>query len=362
MASENIKPSIFSQTPHDIEDFCAHVKLPKFRAKQLIEWIFTHRESSLENMKNLPKDLKKTLNESFDWSLPEIISQLDAEDGATKLLLKGKKNQIFETVILRYKDRTSLCVSSQVGCKLACNFCQTGKLGFFRNLESSEIIAQFLLAQKILKEEGKRLSHIVFMGMGEPLDNFDRVVESINLLTKPECYGLSARKVTLSTSGITPKIDLLSQKVRASLAISLHATNDPLRSELMPINKKYPLASLKESLLKYQKDTGQKITIEYILIKDKNCSLKEAKELVKFLHGLRAKVNLIPFNPHPGLPYLRPDESEITAFQKHLSLRGYPSPVRYSKGLDVSAACGQLAAKNQSILASAPTRKNVVYA
>ncbi|MFK7825271.1 MAG: 23S rRNA (adenine(2503)-C(2))-methyltransferase RlmN [Oligoflexales bacterium] len=353
--------SIFSLYPDEISHLVnGSGKLPKFRVKQLLEWIFTHREHELANMSNLPKSLRDSLASTFDWSMPELMSKLDGSDGATKLLLRGSRQQIFEAVILRYEGRTSLCVSSQVGCKLACSFCQTGKLGFFRNLSAEEIVGQFLLANKILEPESRKISHIVFMGMGEPLDNFEHVVKAVNLFTRADCYGLSARRVTVSTSGITPKIGLLAEQARASLAVSLHAARDDLRSELMPINRRYPLAVLKEQLVSYQEKTGEKITIEYILIKNKNCGIREAKELVRFLHGLRAKVNLIPFNSHPGMDYDRPEESDILLFQKYLSKRGYPAPVRYSKGLGVSAACGQLAAKHQQNLSDAPRRKSVV--
>ena len=353
--------SIFSLYPDEISLQVNDLgKLPKFRVKQLLEWIFSHREHELDKMSNLPKSFKERLASSFDWSMPEVLSKLDGSDGATKLLLRGPKQQIFEAVILRYEGRTSLCVSSQVGCKLACSFCQTGKLGFFRNLRTEEIVGQFLLANKILEPEDRKVSHIVFMGMGEPLDNFEHVIKAVNLFTRADSYGLSARRVTVSTSGVTPKIGLLAEQARASLAVSLHAARDDLRSELMPINRRYPLAVLKEELLGFQNKTGEKITIEYILIKNKNCGIREAKELVKFLHGLRAKVNLIPFNAHPGMDYDRPEESEILAFQKYLSKRGYPAPVRYSKGLGVSAACGQLAAKHQQNLSAAPRRKSVI--
>lgn len=353
--------SMFSLYPEEIrQKLDESWKLPKFRVKQLLEWIFTHREYDPDNMSNLPKTFKESLAEHFDWHMPEIVSRLDGDDGATKLLLRGSKQQVFEAVILRYEGRTSLCVSSQVGCKLACSFCQTGKLGFFRNLKAEEIISQFLIANRIVGPESRKISHIVFMGMGEPLDNYEQVIKAVNLLTREDGYGLSARRVTVSTSGISPKIGLLAEQARASLAVSLHAARDDLRSELMPINRRYPLANLKSQLLNYQEKTGDKITIEYILIKDKNCGPREAKELVKFLHGLKAKVNLIPFNAHPGMDYDRPDEAQILTFQRYLSKRGYPAPVRYSKGLGVSAACGQLAAKHQRNLDEAPKRKSVV--
>ena len=243
---------------------------------------------------------------------------------------------------------------------MACSFCQTGKLGFVRNLTTHEIIAQYVQAARVVRAEGRRLSHVVFMGMGEPLDNYDNVVKAVNMLVAPDGFGLSARHVTVSTSGIVPKIAELARDARCALAVSLHAARDDLRKELMPINRRWPLEELKKSLIDYQQVTGNKITIEYILIKDKTCGLREAKELVKFIHGLQAKVNLIPFNSHPGMEYQRPSDAEIRAFQEHLSERSIAAPVRYSKGLDVSGACGQLAAKTQDSLNQAPERNRVL--
>lgn len=335
-------------------------KIPGFRATQAADWIFKFFVTSPEQMSNVSKDLRASLAQDFDWTLPEIVSALNSKDGSTKLLLKTPTGQYIESVILRYEGRVSLCVSSQVGCKMACSFCQTGKLGFFRHLTTHEIIAQYLIAARIVREEGRRLSHVVFMGMGEPLDNYDNVVKSVNMLVSPDGFGLSARHVTVSTSGIVPKIRELAQDARCALAVSLHAARDDLRQEIMPINRKWPLSELKSALLDYQRETGDKITFEYILIRDKNCGLREAKDLIKFLHGFKAKVNLIPFNSHPGMPFDRPTDDEIRAFQVYLAERSIAAPVRYSKGLDVSGACGQLAAKTQESIHLAPARKNVV--
>ncbi|MCB9228890.1 MAG: 23S rRNA (adenine(2503)-C(2))-methyltransferase RlmN [Deltaproteobacteria bacterium] len=359
---EGSTPHILSQTPDALIRQIGEMGQPAFRARQLVDWLFQKRISDPDRMSNLPASFRTQLRDSFDWSLPGIVSRLDSEDGASKLLLRDAKGMQFEAVILRYEGRTSLCVSSQVGCKLACRFCQTGKLGFFRHLRADEIIAQFMLANQLLESEERRISHVVFMGMGEPLDNPDSVLAAVRLLTSPDAFGLSYRRVTVSTSGLVPGIMRLADKSLCSLAVSLHAARDELRTELMPVNRKYPLAELKEALLFWQKQTGQRITIEYILIRDKNATRREAKELVRFLHGLRAKVNLIPFNPHPGLEYQRPALREIEDFQSYLSARGYPSPVRYSKGMEVSAACGQLAAKHQESIFSAPLRRNVVTA
>jgi 23S rRNA (adenine2503-C2)-methyltransferase len=353
------KTHVLSLSPQDLAALVVSWGDSSFRGKQVVEWLFSKRVFDPDAMSNLPKDLRQKLREELDWTLPPVEERLESQDGSTKLLLRSGRGLI-ESVVLRYEGRTSLCVSSQVGCKLACSFCQTGKLGFVRHLSTAEILAQFAIANDIVKPEGRRISHIVFMGMGEPLDNYDNVIAAVNRLTGKDAFGLSVRNVTVSTSGIVPKIISLAKDAQCALAVSLHAARDTLRQELMPINRRWPLAELKAALLEYQKMTGDKITIEYILIQDKNCGPTEAKELVRFLHGLKAKVNLIPFNAHPGLPYGRPDDETIRAFQVYLAERSIPAPVRYSKGLDVSAACGQLAAKQFDTLHAAPARARVL--
>lgn len=356
-----VKPHFLSLTPQALGDLVRSWGEPSYRAAQVQSWIYERHVASALEMSNLPRALRDQLATELSWDLPEIDSCLEAPDGSSKLLFRTARGLI-ESVILRYEGRVSLCVSSQVGCKLACSFCQTGKLGFVRHLEGWEIAAQYYVAARRVKSEQRRLSHVVFMGMGEPLDNYANVVAAVNLLTGAGGFGLSARHVTVSTSGLAPQILNLARDVRAALAVSLHAARDDLRTELMPINRRYALEELKAALLSYQQATGDKVTIEYILIKDKNCGQREAKELVKFLHGLRAKVNLIPFNAHPGMPYERPSDETIRAFQKYLADRSIAAPVRYSKGLDVSAACGQLAAKKLSDLNASPARARVLTA
>lgn len=352
-------PHIFGFSPDAIKSRLSEWGEPRFRAQQLCEWIFTARQWQPEAMLNLSKSLRHRLAAEWRWDMLPLDSKLDGADGSTKLLFRSQRGLV-ESVILRYPGRVSLCLSSQVGCRLACSFCQTGKLGIVRDLETWEIVAQYAAAAQIVAAEGRRISHIVFMGMGEPLDNYEAVTAAVRLFTGPSGYGLSARHVTVSTSGIAPRIGQLAGDVRAALAVSLHAARDELRSELMPINRRYNLATLKAALVDYQQKTGDLVTIEYILIKDKNCSQREAKDLVRFLSGLRAKVNLIPFNAHPGLPYERPDDNTIRAFQVYLAERSIPAPVRYSKGLEVSAACGQLAAKRLEELQDTPRRQNVL--
>lgn len=354
------KPSFFGSSPQDVRELFASWDLKPYRAKQISQWYFGKRFFSLDQMTDLPTSLRTKLLDEFTWDLPEIVSSLDSPDGATKLLLRSGKNQMIETVILRYENRTALCVSSQVGCKLSCAFCQTGKLGFFRNLTTAEILGQFALAESIVQKESRSITNVVFMGMGEPLDNFEPVVKAVKILIDAEGFGLSHRKVTVSTSGLADKIRLLSERTRVALAISLHACRDELRDSLMPINKRYPLVELKQAIQHYQEATDTKITFEYILIKGKNMGQREAKELVQYLQGISCTINLIPFNAHPGMPFERPSPEEIATFQKYLLDRGFVAPVRYSKGGEVSAACGQLAAKNSENLDKVPQRKWVI--
>ena len=329
-----------------------------FRAKQILEWVFRHRVRDPESMGNLPRDLRAALAERFAWELPAVRDRLDADDRSFKLLLDSPRGLV-ETVVMRYEGRTSVCVSSQVGCKLGCRFCQTGRLGFVRNLASAEILAQIAVADDLVKPEGRRVSHVVFMGMGEPLDNYDEVLVAVRRLVAKDGFALKPSAVTVSTVGLPDGIRRLAGDVRCGLAVSLHAAADDLRAQMMPIARTTPLADLKDALLTWQRATGDRITFEYILIKDLNGGPREAKALVRFIHGLRAKVNLIPFNAFPGLPYERPDADEIRAFQKYLADRSIPAPVRHSKGLDISAACGQLAAKQGAALEERPLRQRL---
>lgn len=361
-SQEQLKRPLFLETRTSLEKTLLDWGYPKFRANQVNDWIFLKKATNLAELKNLPKDLLDKLGSHFSWELPKVISKLDSSDGSTKLLLKGEKDQAFEAVILRYENRTSLCVSSQVGCKRACTFCQTGKLGYFRNLKAYEIVGQFLLANQILKAEGRKVTHMVFMGMGEPLDNFVELVAALKAFTKEESYQFSPRKITVSTVGIPEKIVELAKTVPTRLALSLHVALDEERTKLMPVNRRHPLSQLKESLLEYQKLSAHRITIEYLLIEGINNETRHAKALVRFLDRVKAKVNLIPYNTHPGMPFERPTNESVEAFQAYLVKRKIPSPIRYSKGLDVSGACGQLAAKSFENLQEAPKRKNVISA
>lgn len=357
------KPHLLALTRSELKAALATAGEKPFRAGQIWDWLYAKKVVDPELMVNVPKATRLKLVSHFDLSLPTLLNRLDSKDGSSKLLFKNAKGRMIETVIMRYEGRTSLCVSCQVGCKLACSFCQTGKLGFVAHLSEAEILGQFIAANQMLRDEGKAITHVVFMGMGEPLDNYNNVVPAIAKLISPDAFGLSHRKVTLSTSGMVPKIyKLIEDGCEAALAVSLHAATDALRTELMPINRKYDLKALKDALVHYQQVTGKTITLEFILIKDQNCTIAQAKALVKFIHGMKVKVNLIPFNAHPGLPHQRPSEDEILAFQRYLSTRSIPAPVRYSKGLDISGACGQLAAKTMNVNQALPARANLIAA
>ena len=318
---------------------------PAFVAKQIYRWIFQKGLVDPNSFSNLSKKLREALFKEFRWDLPKVDTTLHSEDGSTKYLLVTPDGLYTEMVLMPSEKRTTLCISSQVGCRMGCTFCQTGKLGFKRNLSRGEILAQLILANQALKA-----TNIVFMGMGEPLDNFDEVVAACLTMIDPNAFGLSKHRVTVSTSGLVPEIRRLGKEAPVRLAISLHSPDDERRSKLMPVNRKYPLSVLKEALLEYPYHPRHGITFEYVMIKGENDTTWHAKKLVKFLHGLKAKVNLIPMNHFPGSTLSTAGNEEIHAFQKYLTDRSIPAPVRYSRGQDISGACGQLAAKREDEL------------
>ena len=339
----------------DLQDWVQwanHHQFPSYRGKQIYEFIFKKFAVHPDEFSNLPKDIKSKLLETIEFSLPSIDTQLKSNDQSVKFLLKTKDNFFMECVWMPSETRTTLCVSSQVGCKMACTFCQTGKMGLSRNLSSGEILSQIILANRYALSTPftRNVTNIVFMGMGEPLDNFEAVVKALKIMTSEDGLNLSKNRVTVSTCGLIPEIKKLAENVAVSLAISLHTADEEERSKMMPINKKYPLKDLKEALLQYPQNTRHGITFEYVMIHDQNDSIGHAKKLVKFLHGLKAKVNLIPMNPHPGSTMVATDPERLKAFQSYLSERSIPAPIRYSRGQDVSAACGQLAAKRENEL------------
>lgn len=320
-----------------------------FRATQLVKWVHQQGTVDLDGMTNLSKALRDELRESTELRLPEVKLEQRSKDGTIKWLLDVGADNAVETVFIPEPDRGTLCVSSQVGCPLACVFCATGLQGFNRNLRTSEIIGQLWLARNRLGEiesPPRRISNIVMMGMGEPTMNLDNVIPALNLMLDDNAYGLARKRVTVSTAGHVPGIDRLAKECPVSLAVSLHAPDDDLRNELVPLNKSFPIRDLMDACRRYGDiDRRGSITFEYILLAGVNDSAAEAKALVKCLRGVPAKVNLIPYNPVPGLPYARPTEASIVAFRQHLIDAGLITITRRTRGDDIDAACGQLAGK-----------------
>lgn len=316
-----------------------------YRAKQILKWVYKSKIDGFDHMTNIKKDLRHLLSTQF------IIQRLVTEkietstDGSRKYLFKLNDGKYVESVWIPEKKRSTLCISSQIGCAQRCAFCLTGSAGFIRNLTPGEIINQVLEVERD-EQHTKRLTNIVLMGMGEPLANYINVIKAINMMTNTE-YGLgySARKITLSTAGIVPKLSQLSNDTDVSLAISLNATDNQTRNELMPINQTFPIEKLLEACRAYPLKPRQKITFEYILIKGMNDSDKHAKQLSQLLKPIKAKINLIPFNEYPGSNFKRPDETRINQFRDILVKDNYTVITRYSKGQDISAACGQLSVK-----------------
>ena len=322
----------------------------RFRAVQVMKWIHQLGADNFEDMTNVSKELRRKLQDVAEIRLPEVVKQLDSADGTRKFLIRVSGGNVIETVYIPEGDRGTLCVSSQVGCSLDCSFCATGKQGFNRDLTAAEIIGQVWIAAKSfgqLQANAQRsVTNVVLMGMGEPLLNFDNVVDAMNLIMHDNCYGISKRRVTLSTSGVVPALDRLSQYTDACLAISLHAPNDELRNELVPINKKYPIAMLLDSAKRYiqaMPDTHRKITIEYTLIDQVNDRPHHAHQLAELLRDVPVKINLIPFNPFNLSNYKRVSNNALRRFQDILMEAGYITTVRTTRGDDIDAACGQLA-------------------
>ncbi|MDO3385126.1 23S rRNA (adenine(2503)-C(2))-methyltransferase RlmN [Gilvimarinus sp. SDUM040013] len=328
----------------------------RFRAAQVLKWIHQLGADNFDEMTNISKALREKLKEHCEIRAPEVLRQLDSTDGTRKFLIEVTGGSVVETVFIPDGERGTLCVSSQVGCSLDCSFCMTGKQGFNRDLTAAEIIGQVWIAAKSfgqLEAGGPRkVTNVVMMGMGEPLMNFDNVVDSMNLMMHDNAYGISKRRVTLSTSGVVPQLDRLGQYTDACLAISLHAPNDALRNELVPINKKYPIAMLLESAQRYIEglpDTHRKITIEYTLIDHVNDRPEHARELAELLRDVPVKINLIPFNPFNLSNYKRVSNNAMRRFQDILMQEGYITTVRTTRGDDIDAACGQLAGEVNDI-------------
>lgn len=334
-------------------------KKAKMRADQLWRWIYHYGVTSFDEMTNVSKDLRAVLEREFVLDRPKLIERQVSVDGTRKYLIELAPGVECETVFIPDVARSgALCVSSQVGCTLNCTFCHTGTQALVRNLTAAEIAAQVMIARDDLAEwptsnENRKITNIVFMGMGEPLYNLDHVSDSIDIISDGEGMAIGRRRTTVSTSGVVPKIKELGTRTGTMLAISLHATNDDLRNELVPLNRKYPLAELMDAIRAYPGlNNSKRVTFEYVMLKGVNDSLAEAKALVNLLKGVPAKINLIPFNPWPNSPYECSDWDRIEAFADVVNRAGYASPIRTPRGRDIFAACGQLRSESEKVRAS----------
>jgi len=339
--------NLFNLTQEALNSFFAELGEKPYRTKQLMQWIYHKDQLDFDQMLNLSKGLREKLKQTATLELPSIAKQDFSLDGVIKWAIDLGQNNHIETVYIPEKDRGTLCISSQVGCSLACTFCSTGMQGFNRNLSTAEIIGQVVIAQQYLNTKNKRISNVVFMGMGEPLLNEKSVYDACDLLLDDLAFGLSRRKVTISTSGVVPALLRMADITPVSLAISLHAPDDELRDELVPINQKYPINELMTACQNYLTAGTQErhILFEYVMLEGVNDSIRQAKQLAKLLKGMSAKVNLIPFNPFPESQYKTSKRSTIEAFQDVLFNSGIRTTTRRTRGEDVDAACGQLAGK-----------------
>jgi 23S rRNA (adenine2503-C2)-methyltransferase len=314
----------------------------RFRAEQLFEWIYRHLAEDFDEMTNLSKDFRERLSEVARIAPVTFKGAHPSGDGTTKLTYKCDDGAVIETVLIPAEGRNTLCISSQVGCAMGCTFCYTAKMGLKRQLSSAEITAQVVLARRSLTEEFGRIGNIVFMGMGEPLHNYDNVVRTIHVLTDQNGLDFSRRRVTVSTSGLVPQLKKLGQDTDVQLAVSLNGTTNEQRGKLMPVNDRWDIDELLECLKNYPLDNRERITIEYILIKDITDRMEDAERLAELVSDIPCKVNIIPFNPHPKTPFETPSEKRIDAFQERLMKLGVHVLRRATRGRDEMAACGQL--------------------
>ena len=369
------RPSLVGLTRGELADALAAAAVPEkqrtMRMRQIWHWIYHRGAQSFAEMTDISKELRTRLDECFVIGRPGIVAEQVSTDGTRKWLLRfspdarGQRHEV-EMVYIPEEDRGTLCISSQVGCTLNCSFCHTGTQKLVRNLTANEIVGQVMIARDKLEEwphqieansspppGGRYLTNVVLMGMGEPLYNFDNVKTAMEIISDGEGISLSKRRITLSTAGVVPEIVRAGEEIGTMLAISLHGTTDEIRDRLVPLNKKYPLKELLEACRNYPGlSNARRITFEYVMLKEVNDSLADARRLVKLLAGIPAKVNLIPFNPWPSTPYVCSDWDTIEVFAEVLNKAGYASPVRTPRGRDIMAACGQLKSESQKIRAS----------
>lgn len=365
--NDNKEVSLVGLTREEIKDSLIKFDIPdqqiNMRVNQVWGWIYNKGVSSIDEMTTLSLGLREELKKHHNLNRPVISDEQTSEDGTKKWLLKFNDGSEIETVFIPDDDRGTLCVSSQVGCTLNCTFCHTGTQRLVRNLSSQEIISQVVVAKDSLEEwceEPRKITNIVMMGMGEPLYNFEGVRDGILTMSDDAGLSISKRKITLSTSGIVPKIKMAGDEIGSMLAISLHATNNDLRNEIVPINKKYPIEELLEACRNYPGlSNSKRITFEYVMLKGVNDSEAEARDLVKLISGIPAKINLIPFNSWPGSSYECSDWDQIEKFGDIVNRGGYASPIRMPRGEDISAACGQLKSDTKKVRASEKYKKEL---
>jgi 23S rRNA (adenine2503-C2)-methyltransferase len=336
--------SVFEHTLPELTDWFTERGLPAFRARQVYQWVYRRHAASYDEMTVLPLDLRARLAEELPFAAIEPIRELHTDDDETvKVLYRTADGQTLEMVLMFYADRATVCVSCQVGCAVGCSFCATGLMGLQRNLSAGEMVAQVVDAARRSEARGRPLTNIVMMGMGEPFHNYDNVMKMVAILHDPDGMNFGARRITVSTSGVVPYIDkLANEPYQVNLAISIHAATDELRSQLVPLNRRWPLDELIASVRRYIATTHRRVSFEYALIDGINDSDDDARQLARRLRGLRAHVNVIPLNPTPAFPYERPSVERIERFAQVLEEAGIPATVRYSRGVEIAAACGQL--------------------
>lgn len=336
--------NLFGLNRSRLERFVDELDDRPYRARQIMKWVYHRGVRDFEQMTDLAKSFRRTLAAAAVFDPPETVSRHESGDGTVKWVVRVGNGNCIETVLIPDRGRNTLCVSSQVGCMLDCSFCSTGKQGFSGNLSTADIVGQVWLADRELASRGQTVSNVVLMGMGEPLLNFDAVVAATDLMMDDLGFGISKRRVTVSTAGVVPAIYELAKVTDVSLAVSLHAATDELRNQLVPVNRKYPIADLLAACRHYLDGLGERrsLTMEYTLLRGVNDGIDHARQLARLLGGLRCKINLIPFNPFPASGYTRPDHETVRKFQTFLMNAGFATMLRATRGDDINAACGQL--------------------
>ncbi|MFZ3587972.1 23S rRNA (adenine(2503)-C(2))-methyltransferase RlmN [Bacillus sp. DJP31] len=343
-----VKPSIYSLRIEELEQWLIENGEPKFRSTQVFEWLYTKRVTSFRSMSNISKAVQDKLDQAFSLSEMKTIIKQESKDGTIKFLFELHDGYSIETVLMRHEYGNSVCVTTQVGCRIGCTFCASTLGGLKRNLEAGEIVGQVVSVQKELDEGGERVSHVVIMGIGEPFDNYDAMLSFLNIINHDKGLNIGARHITVSTSGIIPKIYAFADELlQINFALSLHAPNNELRSKLMPINKAYKLDDLMKAIRYYVDKSGRRVSFEYGLFGGENDSVTHAEDLAKLIKGIKCHVNLIPVNYVPERDYVRTPKEQIFEFERTLKKHGINVTIRREHGHDIDAACGQLRAKER---------------